>query len=75
MVCADAWGQEAARPGRHWQRFHTGREGGWEILQKEVRKGQVLTNVGKTLGFEANSYERILETSLVQKGDFIIIIF
>lgn len=27
--------------------------------------------VGKTLGFKANSQERILEASLVQKGGFI----
>jgi len=30
-----------------------------------------VADVGKTLGFEANSQERILETPLVQKGDFI----
>ena len=35
----------------------------------EVQRGKV--DVGKTLGFEDDGQERILETSLMQKGDFI----
>ena len=31
----------------------------------------LIIDVGKTLGFEADGQERILETSVMQKGDFI----